>query len=67
MFYTAVLIQRNFQLSTILLVCFTLKNKKQNSLLKVTTSYLRDTLCDYERKSCGRRKQSATKQTKTDT
>lgn len=67
MFYTAVLIQRDFQLSTILFVCFTLKNKKQNSLVRVTTSYFRDTLCDYERKSCRRRKQSATKQTKTDT
>lgn len=68
MFYTAVLI-KSFQPSTILFFnVLLLKKKKQNSLvrLEVTTSYFRDTLCDYERKSC-RRKQSAIKQTKTDT
>lgn len=67
MFYTAVLI-KSFQPSTILFFNVLLLKKKQNSLvrLEVTTSYFRDTLCDYERKSC-RRKQSAIKQTKTDT
>lgn len=51
MFYTAMLIQRNFQLTTILFLNVLLL-KKPNSLvrLEVTASYFIEILCDYERR-----------------